>query len=192
MNWPESYKLIGDSLIADISLPGEASGLVSIERDPRKKKKLPDCYEGVVKEVGAQCKLASPGDKIVFARWIYSQSNVDDALICLREVDLVVVNNECVNGFVAVKVFNPFKRVTELTLVDKGYEVPKNFYGQIVSIDQSNNKNVETQHLKENDIICFQRMEEYQYQIGQHTMVFKNIRDSILFQLEEAEVLVNA
>lgn len=183
MNWPEEYHLIGDSLIANIALPGEISGVINLNKDPRKQEILPDCYEGTVLEVGAGCKLVKVGDKIVFTRWKYSQSDVDDNRICLREVDLVIVNEKCVNGYVAVHLYKPFKKVEQLTLPGRPQRL--NYaWGKIIDIDYSI-KIKDTEHLREGDIILFQRMDDFQYFIGQHTMVFKNIPDVILVVLEE-------
>jgi len=184
MNWPSEYKLVGDSLIVDIALPEEAAGLKILNRDPRKFEIKPDCYLGEVKEVGSQCKLARVGDKVVFTRWIYSQSDVDDARICLREVDLVTVNDKCVNGFCAVQVYDPFQKTNELIQVGSR-ERPKWSWGKIVDIDPYS-KNPDTKELREGQIILFQRMDDYQYWAGKHTLVFKNIPDVPLLILEES------
>ena len=186
MNWPNNYRLVSDALIADISLPEEIAGLTSLRRDPRKDEIKPDCYQGKVLETGGQCRWVKPGDAIVFTRWQYSQSDVDEARICLREVDLVVVNNQCVNGFIAVKLYEPFKK-TELIAMPKR-ERPKNYWGQVISLSKDS-KNVETKDLKEGDIIFFQAMDDYQYRVGAYTLVFKDIPDVVVLKMEEARTL---
>lgn len=184
MNWPSSYKIIGDGLIANIALPVEEAGIIQLNRDPRKFDRKADCYEGVVTEVGAQCKLCKPGDKIVFTRWVYSQSDVDDERIALREVDLVVVNNRCVNNFVAVKIYEPPKK-TDL-IVPETREVKRNFWGQVIDMDVNSKTPPDTLEVKEGDIILFQRMEDYQYRVGVHTVVFRNDYDVIIAKMENS------
>lgn len=186
MNWPENYQLVGDSLIVDIGLPEEVSGLSLVNRDPRKTDMKPDCYVGDVKEVGARCKLVKVGDKVVFSRWQYSQSDLDDSRICIREVDLVIVNERCVNGFIAVKLYNPFQKTEQLIQVEGRRNTPRYFWGQIIDIDR-NTKNTETKDLKTDDIILFQHMDDYQYYVGRHTMVFKNLYDVPLLVLTSLE-----
>ena len=186
MNWPEKYSLVGDSLIANIAFPeNTGSGLSVLERDPRKSLQRPDCYIGDVTEVGSRCRFVKPGDKIVFTRWIYSQSDVDDERICLREVDLVIVNERCVNGFIAVQVYEPFKKDMGLVVVEGRMSLPKNYWGKVVDIDYTS-RNKETKDLKTGDIILFQRMEDYQYRVGEHTLVFKDIFDVVIAIMEPA------
>lgn len=188
MNWPEKYRLIGDNLICKIQKFEEPQGITLLNRDPRKQDRLPDCYAGVVTEVGERCKLVKVGDEITFTRWQYSQSDVDDDRISLRECDLVIVNGGCVNGYIAVKLYAPFEKTEKLIQVDGRREAPKNYWGQIINVDHSS-KNLETKNLNVNDIILFQRMDEYQYRIGKHTLVFKNDYDVVIAQMEEAREL---
>jgi co-chaperonin GroES (HSP10) len=189
MNWPEKYRLVGDSLIANIALPENTpSGLSILERDPRRQAQKPDCFIGDVTETGSQCKLVRKGDRVVFTRWMYSQSDVDDERICLREVDLVIVNEKCVNGYIAVQVYEPFKK-TDLVLIENEREIPKNYWGRIVDKDPYS-KNKETTSLNKGDIILFQHMEDYQYRVGKHMIVFKDFKDVVIAKMEAASIPV--
>jgi co-chaperonin GroES (HSP10) len=185
LNWPENYKLISDALIADIQLPPEdENGIILLNRDPRKQEVLPDCYTGKVLEVGTQCKLVKVGDEIVFQRWQYSQSDLDDTRVCLREIDLVVVNEKCVNGYAACQVFDPFAKTHQLTFPGRR-ERPRYYYGKVIDIDPYS-KNPDTKDVKAGDIVLFQHMDQEQFWVGKHTKVFKNIYDVILMVLEPA------
>ena len=65
---------------------------------------------------------------------------------------------------------------------------PRNYWGQIIDIDHFTSKNFDTKDLRVDDIINFQYMEEYQYRVGSHTMVFKNLPDVIQLKIEEDKV----
>jgi hypothetical protein len=185
MNWPEQYKIIGDSLVCKLQMH-ESNVIELLNKDPRKQVRKPDCYAGVVTEVGSRCKLAKVGDKITYSRWEYSQSEIDDERTALREVDLVVVNGHCVNGYCAVKLYEPFKKSEDLIKIESQHTVARNFWGQIIDVDLSK-KVPDTQDLKEGNIILFQYMDSYQYRVGQHTLIFKLVPDVVLLTLEEVK-----
>lgn len=184
MNWPEKYQLINDSLIVDISLPEENdSGIILLKKNTRNDR--PDCYVGKVTETGSQCKLVKVGDSVVFTRWEYSQSDVDENRICLREVDLVIVNDKCVNNYTAVKLYAPKKKM-ELITPEVRRERPKNFWGQIIDMDRTDRTPKDAFDLTKGDIVLFQYMEDYQYRVGEHTMVFRNDYDVVIAKMEDA------
>lgn len=187
MNWPENYKIINDTLVADISIKENEtdSNIILLNKDPRKQRSLPDCYAGDVLEIGTRCKLVKVGDKVTFTRWQYSQSDLDEKRIALREVDLVIVNDRCVNGYIAVKLYEPWKKEEKIIQVKKHYEQPKNYWGQVIDIDRSM-KNTDTDEVVDGDIILFQHLDDYQFRIGNHTMVFKNLPSVVILKLEAA------
>lgn len=182
--------LRGDWFDVDIILPEETeSGLKIIVRDPVNSERKPDCYEGTVREVSLDCIKVKIGDNVVFTRWEYSQWHMAEGRLTVRETDLVVVNGRCVNEHIAVKLHEPFKRNEELILVETRKAPEKNFWGQVIDADLSS-KNKDTKDLKEGDIILFQYMSDYQYRVGKHTVVFKDIPDVVIAKMEPE--LVNA
>jgi len=91
----KEIKLVGRHFLARISLPENFdSGLLNVQRDPRKQKRRPAAYAGEVEEVGSGCFLVKPGDKIVFRRWDWGQFDADDERIVAEEDDLLIMNDE--------------------------------------------------------------------------------------------------
>lgn len=98
-------RLRGRNFLVNVALPENSpGGLFLVNRDPRKQRKKPDVYVGVVEETGPECFLVKPGDKISFKRWEWQQMDVDDERIVAREKDLVVLAGDIpAPGMIVVK-----------------------------------------------------------------------------------------
>jgi co-chaperonin GroES (HSP10) len=177
----KNFRLNTDWIIVNIELPENVGGLKVINRDPRKQARKPDAYVGDVVECGPRCKYVKVGDKVVFQRWQYSQFDVDDAHIALREVDLLTINQQCAPNYIAVQIYDPF-RTTKVILPDEvkhSMDQSKVLFGKVISVGQEQ-KNKETADVREEDFIWFYRMTDDQFRIGNNTVVIRNDYDVIL------------
>jgi len=88
-------RLTGRHFLVNIAQPENLpSGLLNVNRDPRRQKRKPDAYVGVVEEAAPGCLFVKSGDRIVFRRWEYEQMDVDDERLIADEEDLIVLNGE--------------------------------------------------------------------------------------------------
>lgn len=111
--------LTGRHFLVNIALEENSpGGIFMINRDPRKQPRKPDVYVGVVEEVGPDCFLVKPGDKVSFKRWEWQQYDIDDERLVAREKDLVILGGEIpAPGMIVVKLIEP-KVKTSLALPD--------------------------------------------------------------------------
>ena len=131
---PKDFRLAGRQFIVDINLPSETqNGLVLPLRDPSKQDVKPDAYPGTVVEVGLQCKLVWPGDKVVVERWEYSQYMMGDGLMVAREDDLLVLDREIPAPNVIVMHVLPEKTKVLLPEGRALNEDRKYWFGQVIS-----------------------------------------------------------
>lgn len=186
----KDFRLCADWLIIDISLPENMGGLTVVERDPRKAKYKPAAYVGTVVEEGPQCKHVVRGDKVVFQRWEYSQFDVDEAHIAIREVDLLTVNNECAPRYIAMQVYDPLadtKLILDPEIIRELHSREKFYFGKIISLGPDR-ENKDSEELKEGDLIWVHKMDDYQFKIGQHTLVFRDDYDIVMMKGEPVTV----
>lgn len=168
------FDLVGDHFVANISLPeNHPGGLSVVERDPRKQDEKPDCYVGIVEAVGPDCRFLKVGDKVVFERWEYTQLDMDEERLIAREIDLVVMPDEKpAPNAVAFQILDDRQaKYKELILpemalagLDVGYH-----FGKVTGsgcVDMS-----------EGDFVWVMKMDSNQFRVGRHTVVCRLMSD---------------
>ncbi len=127
--------LTGRKFLANIAQPENfPSGLININPDPRKQKKKPDVFVGIVEEVGSGCIFVKPGQKVSFRRWEWEQFNVDDERIIADETDLIIIgDNEPAPGIIVLDLIDHLPK-TGLSLPDTiRPEKTRTYKGEIVA-----------------------------------------------------------
>lgn len=184
---PVDFQIDGDHVICNIALPENTPvGLSVVVRDPRKAEYKPDAYVGVVEDVGPDCTLVAVGDKIVFERWEYSQHNIDEQRILIREVDILILNEEKpAPGIVAIQVLDEEIK-TDLIVPDTASAPALKYWFGRVSATGSDQVEV-------GQFLWANKMDSYQYRIAKHTIVFRDMDDVIMMlgDLVPEEELVN-
>lgn len=184
MDFLEGKTLAGDHFKANIAFEeNHPSGLVLFNRDPRRGKKKPDAYAGVVLDASPNCKYAKIGDNIVFERWDWQQFDLDDEKIIARERELIIVNDEPVPGYIIFQLEDLSPEKTKL-IVPHTYEKPtaKTLAGKVLA------SGVESVLVGENYI--FQRSDDYQFHYGDGRMAFRVNRGSDLLALYEKQAVL--
>ncbi len=180
---PESFQIDGDFLIVNIALPENLGGLAVVNRDPRKTDYRPDVYVGVVEKIGPECELVGVGDKIVFERWEYSQHDVDEERVMIREVDVLILKDEApAPGIVAIQVLDEDVK-TDLIVPDTAYKKDlKYWFGRVMASG--------TDEVAVGQFVWARKMDSYQYRRAQHTVIFRAMEDVIMMvaDLEDANV----
>ena len=180
---PEGLTLNADWLIVKIALSKEVGGLVMLNTDPRKQRRKPDAYVGEVIETGPRCIYVKVGDRVVFQRWEFSQFDLNEEDIMIRELDLLTINDRCAPEYMAVQVYDPF-RTTQVILSDEvkhSMDDSKTLFGKVISIGVQT-KNEETKEIQEGDFIWFNKF-DYQFRIGSgNTIVIRNDNDVVLMR----------
>lgn len=170
---PEGFQLDGDFLIVNIALPENLGGLAVVNRDPRKAQSKPDVYVGVVGSIGPECELVEVGDKIVFERWEYSQHDVDEERVLIREVDVLILKNEQpAPGIVAMQILDEDVK-TDLVVPDTvAIPILKYWFGRVVATGSN--------AVEIGQFVWARKMDSYQYRRAQHTVIFKVMDDVIM------------
>lgn len=97
----DGYRLCGPNFRASIAVETKhPTGIVLLNKDPRKVKNKPDAYAGIVLDTGDRCKLVKIGDNIVFERWDWKQVDLPNEMILSNEREVLVVNDVPVNDCV--------------------------------------------------------------------------------------------
>lgn len=171
---PNDFQLDGDHLIVNIALPENLpAGLVAVNRDPRKAEYKPDAYVGIVEHIGPDCTLVAVGDKVVFERWEYSQHDIDEERIMIRQVDVLVLKGEQpAPGIIAIQVLDTDVK-TDLVVPDTIQEAPsKYWFGRVTA---TGSESVEVGQL-----VWAMKMDSYQYRLAKHTVVFRAMEDVVM------------
>ena len=167
-------KLAGKHLIVNIALPENdpSTGLTLLYRDPRKQRRKPDAFIGIVEDVGPGCALVKSGDKIVVERWDYGQSDLDDERLIVKERDVLVLgSNEPAPGVIAVLLEDQKPKV-QLTLPDriKPWEC-RYFFGKLLAPDVFYLPDDEV--IKENDYVWIMKLDHDQFMLGENCLVMR-------------------
>jgi hypothetical protein len=153
--------------LINVALPENSpAGLFLLERDPRKQRKKPDAYTGIVEEVAPGCVFVSPGDKIFFQRWEYTQENIDDERLIASEDELIVLQGERpAPGIIIIKLEDELPE-TELALPDTLRPKSRPSYnGQVIC--HSNHGMGELEGLAApGKWLIFQKSDSYQWRYG--------------------------
>lgn len=160
----------------NIAQPENSSaGLSVVNRDPRKQDYKPDAYVGVVEEIGPDCTLVKIGDQVVVERWEYSQFDIDEERLLVREIDILILQeSEPAPGIVVMQI--ELDEIKTSLIVPDTYqpESYKHYFGKIVA---SADPDVEV-----GKFAWVVKMDSYQYRIGNHTLVFRSMPDTIVMQ----------
>lgn len=171
---PTNFVLDGDHLVVHIAIPENSpGGLAVVNRDPRKQEYKPDAYVGIVEKVGPDCELVAPGDKIVFERWEYSQHDVDEERILIREVDVLILGDkQPAPGIVAIQVLDVDVK-TDLVVPDTVREAPsKYWFGRCTASG--------SESVQPGQFVWARKMDSYQYRLAKYTVVFRAMEDVVM------------
>lgn len=171
---PSNFQLDGDYLIVNLALPENSpGGLAVVERDPRKAEYKPDAYVGIVEQVGPDCTLVEVGDKIVFERWEYSQHDIDEERILIREVDILILKDEKpAPGIIAIQVLDEEIK-SDIIVPDTARAPESKYWFGRVSATGSGQAEV-------GQFVWARKMDSYQYRLAKHTVVFRAMDDVLL------------
>lgn len=187
---PEKFELAGTHFIINIAQEENhpVTGLINVSRDPRKSRRAPDCYVGVVEAAGPECKIVQVGHKVVIERWIYSQVDVDDERLIAQERDVLILDDgNPAEGVIAVMLEDQKRRV-DLTLPEMGgYQKPKPYYfGKLLVPDTL--QIAEDEVVKCGEYVWILRMEHSQYRLGENCLVMRMVDPTCILMKQEKEV----
>jgi hypothetical protein len=168
MNVLEGFSLAGDHFIASISMPErDELGIIRWNRDPRKAKKKPDTYSGVVLEVSPSCQYVKVGDQVVFERWEWGQVNLDDDRILVAERDLIIINDVPYTGYLIFKLEDLSPRKENGVLLPQTHENSDKpaLCGEVLASGVSD--------ISPGEHYIFQRHDRNQYYYGDGRMAFR-------------------
>lgn len=170
----KEVKLTGHHFLINIAVPENTSnGLFVLEKDPRKFKRKPDCYVGVVEEVGSDCFLVKPGDKIVFRRWEWEQYNVDDERLIAEETDLLVLASEVpAPGVIIVRTISDAPKTSLFVPQNIRQEKKPSIRGEVVAHSEYSLGELKGIDIK-GKVIHFQRSDTNQWTYGNGLMAIK-------------------
>lgn len=163
----DGFKLVGKNFKASIALPdNHPSGIVLFDKDPRKGKKRPDAYAGVVLDVGNSCDLVKIGDNVVIERWDWKQVDLPQEQIVAREKELLVVNDVPVNDCVIFQLEDLDFTTTKL-IVPHTYEKPPKaaLYGEVLASSYPG--------VLVGEKYIFEKLDSNQYHYGDGRMAFR-------------------
>lgn len=170
------FVLAGTHFIINIAQPENEpiTGLINVQRDPRKGKRKPDAFVGVVEAVGPKCKIVQVGHKVVIERWEYSQVDVDDERLIAQERDILISDiGEPVEGVIAV-LLEEEKNKVDLILPKIGYQQPKPYYfGKLLAPDIVQLPNDEV--IKSGDYVWILKLDHSQFMLGQNCLVYRMV-----------------
>jgi len=167
IDYMEGFTLAGPNFKASIALPdNHPSGIVLFDKDPRKGKKRPDAYAGVVLDVGSSCSLVKIGDNVVFERWDWKQLDLPQEQIVAREREILVVNDQPVNNVVIFQLEDLDFKTTQI-LVPHTYEKPPKaaLFGKVVASDYVG--------VSVGERYIFEKLDSNQYYYGDGRMAFR-------------------
>lgn len=168
MSFIDEITLAGDHFLVLLDIPEEQNGLIIPDstKDYRKKRDKPDAYSGVVLDISPNCKHAKIGDNVVFERWDWQQVSVDDKRLVVRERDLIIVNEQPINGYIIFQTedLSPIK--TNVVLPG-AYEKPKQAYlaGKVLASG--------VYGIEPGQNYIFERMDSYQFAYGDGRVAFR-------------------
>lgn len=176
-------QLVGTKCVINISSEPQRSNLTVLSTDPRKWRIKPDAYTGVVEEVGPECDVIQPGDRVVVERWQYKQTDIDDERIFADESQVLVYQKKnkdgtfgeetCMVGVVVMRLISQLPK-TQLTLPDDVLQrQKKKTFLHMGRITNSGSKTV-----KVGEIAWVERRERHQYLTGDGRLMFINCQDS--------------
>lgn len=137
MNLPngETGRLVADRFVVNVALPEETQGgLAMVNRDPRKVRKRPPCYKGIVEEVGPGVKYIEVGKSCVFERWEPKQADLDSERIIARERDILIYDGIPAPGVIVVELFDDHQIKSSLFLPQGLSTPPKTYHhGKVIA-----------------------------------------------------------
>lgn len=131
----QEIKLTGTKFLVNIVLPEKLpSGLVNVQRDPRKQRLKPACYIGIVEEVGNRCQV-KVGARVIVERWEWTQQNVDDERMIADERELMMMDDVTPAPGVMVMQLISKKEISSSLFVPETirFEKPPYFHGEIIA-----------------------------------------------------------
>lgn len=154
-------------MIVNISQPENTeTGLSVVNRDPRKQDFKPDAYVGVVESIGPSCESVKVGDRVVVERWEYSQHDIDEERLLVREIDVLILSGGVPASGTVVLQMEPDVVNTSLVVPDTYRPESLLHYFGKVSASADSDVEVDT-------FLWVSKSDSYQYRIGQHTLVFR-------------------
>lgn len=186
MSWLDESILAGDHFLVKLAIPEKTeSGLVIPDstRDYRKKRDKPDAYAGIVLDVSPGCDWAKIGDNVVYERWSWQQFSLDSERMIARERDLIIINEQPVNGYIIFDLedLSPIKANIALPQTLERPK-PQVLSGKVVASG--------VRDINSGENYIFQRMDSYQFHYGDGRMAFRvNKGADILASYEKVPVL---
>ena len=182
---PDSFKLYGDHFICNIvldeNLPG---GLISVNRDPRKRRKKLDAYVARVERIGPSCKSIKPGDKIVVERFDWLQYDLDDERIIARETDVLILASDIpAKGVFVLKEINALQEKAEkssLYIPEEGFisKMEREIYfGKVIF---SNEAKLNSEVIESGQFIWVRKSERNQFRLGKDLIVIRATEEDVL------------
>lgn len=176
-------QLVGTKCVINISAEPQRSKLTMVSRDPRQWRIKPDAYTGVVEEVGPECEIIQPGDRVVLERWQYKQTDIDDERIFADESQVLVYQKKrpdgtfgeetCMIGVVVMRLISQLPK-TQLTLPDDVIQrQKKKTFLHVGRVTNTGSKTV-----KVGQLAWVERRERHQYLTQDGRLMFINCQDS--------------
>lgn len=183
----EPASLAGRHFLVNIAIPeNHPSGIVLLNRDPRKQRKKPDAYVGSVEEVAPGCLLVKPGDKIVFQRWEWGQYNVDDERLIADETDLIMLDDTTpAPGIIVVDPVRPKAKVDIVLPSSVGEPKTAALKGRVLAFSKYRLGELAGE-IGIGDILYFQKSDTYQWRYSDGRMAIKVCNYFEIMAIEKA------
>lgn len=163
----ETGRLVSDRFVVNVSLPEETrGGLAMVNRDPRKVRKKPPCYRGVIEEVGPGVTYIEVGKSCVFERWEPKQADLDSERIIARERDILIYDGIPAPGVIVIDLMEDNQIKTSLFL-PQGHSLPPKTYhhGKVVASS--------SREAAEGDIVWIENYHSGQFVDDNHRLYYR-------------------